>query len=272
MFDIFRIGFITVTFIDIIDIIIVAFVVYRLYTLLKGTIAAQIFVGLMIVLLLSFVSQAVNLRALSWMLKLITDIWVIAFLILFQPEIRRLLVMVAKNPFFNLFVKQESFEPASIITDAAFELSQHQHGALIIIIRSTGIRGYAETGEIINARLTKSMLTSIFFPRSPLHDGAVVIKNNIIEAARCTLPLSSTTQVNGEPLGMRHRAGLGISEQADVIAVIVSEETGAISVAEEGRLTKGLSKDNLRQTLLKAVKPQPSRGWRSIIEQYVKEK
>lgn len=272
MFDLFKIGFITVTFIDVIDIIIVAFIVYKLYTLLKGTIAAQIFVGLMIVLLLSFVSEATNLRALNWLLKLISDIWVIAFLILFQPEIRRLLVMVAKNPFFNLFVKPETTEAASIITDAAFELSQHQHGALIIIIRSTGIRGYAETGEILNARLSKSLLTSIFFPRSPLHDGAVIIKNNTIEAARCTLPLSSATQVNGESLGMRHRAGLGISEQADVIVVIVSEETGAISIAEDGRLLKGLSKESLRQTLIKAGKPQQSKGWRSIIEQYIKEK
>jgi len=208
MFDLFKIGFITVTFIDVIDIAIVAFIVYKLYTLLKGTIAAQIFVGLMIVLVLSFVSQAINLRALSWLLKLITDIWVIAFLILFQPEIRRLLVIVAKNPFFNLFVKPENIEAASIITDAAFELSQHQHGALIVVIRSTGIRGYSETGEILNARLTKSLLTSIFFPRSPLHDGAVIIKNDIIEAARATLPLCSTTQIDGEPLGMRHRAGL----------------------------------------------------------------
>jgi len=272
MFDLFKIGFITVTFIDVIDIAIVAFIVYKLYTLLKGTIAAQIFVGLMIVLVLSFVSQAINLRALSWLLKLITDIWVIAFLILFQPEIRRLLVIVAKNPFFNLFVKPENIEAASIITDAAFELSQHQHGALIVVIRSTGIRGYSETGEILNARLTKSLLTSIFFPRSPLHDGAVIIKNNIIEAARATLPLSSTTQIDGEPLGMRHRAGLGISEQADVIVVIVSEETGAISIAEEGRITKGLSKEGLKQTLIKAIKPQQARGWRSIIEQYIKEK
>jgi diadenylate cyclase len=272
MFDLFKIGFITVTFIDLLDIAIVSFIVYRLYMLLKGTIAAQIFIGLMIILVLSFVSQAINFRALSWLLKLITDIWVIAFLILFQPEIRRLLVMVARNPFFNIFIKHENTDAASIITDAAFELSQHQHGALIILIQSTGLRGYAETGEIINARLSKGLLTSIFFPRSPLHDGAVIVKNNIIEAARCTLPLSSTTTIDGEPLGMRHRAGIGISEQADVISVIVSEETGAISVAEDGKLTSGLSKDALRQRLAKVTRPQQVKGWRNLIEQYLKEK
>ena len=125
MFDLFRIGFLTVTFTDLIDIAIVSFILYKLYTLLKGTITAQIFIGLMIIFFLSFIAQAANLRVLSWMLKLITDIWVIAFIILFQPEIRRLLVIVARNPFFRMFVKSESPQAASIIANAAFELSQH---------------------------------------------------------------------------------------------------------------------------------------------------
>jgi diadenylate cyclase len=250
MFEIFRIGFLTITFVDVIDILLVSFIFYKLYTTLKGTIAAQIFIGLMIVLILSFVSQAVNFRALSWLLKLLTDIWVIAFLILFQPEIRRLLVIVARNPVFKIFVRTSSPEAAGIIADAAFDLSQKQHGALIVIIKSSGIRGFVETGEILNARLTRDLLSSIFYPRSPLHDGAVIIKNNVIEAARCTLPLSSTTSVDGETLGMRHRAGIGISEQADVISVIVSEETGSISVAENGILTKGMSKEALKRKLM----------------------
>jgi diadenylate cyclase len=272
MFDLFKIGFVTVTFIDIVDIVIVSFIIYTLYTTLKGTIAAQIFIGLMLVLVLSFISQMVNFKALSWLLKLITDIWVIAFLILFQPEIRRLLVIVAKNPFFRIFVKNETPETAFIITDAAFELSQHQHGALIIVIKSTGIRGFSEAGEVINAKLSKDLLRSIFYPRSPLHDGAVVIKNNIIEAARVTLPLSSTTMVEGEVLGMRHRAGLGISEQADVMSIIVSEETGSISIAENGVLTKGLSRETLRGRISGEIKPASVKGWRGIIEQYTKDK
>ncbi len=124
------------------------------------------------------------------------------------------------------------------IVDAAFELSQHQHGALIVLIKSSGIRGFAETGEILNARISTPLLTSIFYPRSPLHDGAVIINKNLIEAARCTLPLLTQTTVNGESLGMRHKAGLGISEQADVLSVIVSEETGSISIAENGDTNK----------------------------------
>lgn len=255
MFEIFKIGFLSVTFIDVLDIAIVSLLFYKLYNILKGTIAAQIFLGLLIVFFLSFSAQALELKALSWLLKLVSDIWVIAFFILFQPEIRRLLVFVARNPFFRIFVRQNSPEAASIITDAAFELSQHQHGALIIIIKSSGIRSFAETGEQISARLSKDLLTNIFFPRAPLHDGAVIVKNNVIEAARCTLPLSATTMVNGESLGMRHRAGLGISEQADVISVIVSEETGGISIAENGKLIKGLSKDALKNRLMEAFQP-----------------
>jgi len=272
MFELFKIGFLTISFLDIVDIAIVTIIIYKLYNTLKGTIAAQIFIGLMLVLVLSFVSQAANFKALSWLLKLITDIWVIAFLILFQPEIRRLLVIVARNPLVKLFMRAEAPEVAKIVTDAAFELSQHQHGALIILIKSSGIRGFTETGEILNAKLSKDLLRNIFYPRSPLHDGAVVVKNNIIEAARVTLPLSSSTSVNGEVLGMRHRAGLGISEQADVISVIVSEETGGISVAEDGILTKGLSKEALRNRISQSFRSPAIKGWRGLIEQYLTQK
>ena len=236
MIELFKIGFLTIYLTDLVDIVIVSFIVYKLYTLLRGTIAAQIFIGLMIILMISFIAQAINLKAVSWLLRLITDIWVIAFVILFQPEIRRLLVMLARNPVFRMFTKPETPEAALFIVDAAFELSQQQHGALIVIVRSTGIRGFTETGEILNARISKDLLTSIFFPRSPLHDGAVIVKNNIVEAARATLPLSATTKVNGESIGMRHRAGLGISEQADVISVIVSEETGKLAYAYNGKI------------------------------------
>jgi len=267
MVDLFKIGFLTVTLSDVIDIAIVSFIFYKLYTILKGTIAAQIFIGLMIIISVSFISQVMNFRAISWLLRLITDIWVIAFVILFQPEIRRLLVILARNPFFKVFAKTESHEAVDIIVDAAFQMSQHQHGALIVLIKTSGIRGFAETGEMLNARLSAAMLTSIFYPRSSLHDGAVIISKDLIEAARCTLPLSQQTTVNGETLGMRHRAGLGISEQADVISVIVSEETGSISVAENGELSKGLSKEALKNRLNKALKAPVKKGWKGFIEQ-----
>lgn len=267
MIDLFKIGFLTITLSDVIDIAIVSFIFYKLYTILRGTVASQIFIGLLIIILVSFVAQVLNFRAVSWLLRLITDIWVIAFVILFQPEIRRLLVLLARNPFFKVFAKAESHEVSDIIADAAFQLSQHQHGALIVLIKSSGIRGFAETGEILNARLSAPLLTSIFYPRSPLHDGAVIVNKNFIEAARCTLPLSQQTAIRGESLGMRHRAGLGISEQADVMSIIVSEETGSISIAENDDLIKGLSKDALRRRLNKALKGPEKKGWKGFIEQ-----
>lgn len=269
MIDLFKIGFLTVTLLDIIDITLVTFILYRLYSLLKGTIATQIFFGLIIILFLSFIAQTINLRTLSWLLNLVTGIWVIAFIILFQPEIRRLLVFLARNPIFKIFVRSESPEAAYIITDAAFELSQLQHGALIVAIKSGGIRSFVETGEEINAKVSRDLLKAIFYPRSPLHDGAVIIKNDIIEAARCTLPLSTTTTVDGEALGMRHRAGIGITEQADVVCVIVSEETGGISVAEDGKLSKGLSKEALRKRLIKAFTAPPLSRWKKLSDRSV---
>jgi diadenylate cyclase len=268
MFELFKIGFLTVTFLDLVDILIVAFIVYKLYILLRGTIAAQIFLGLIVILIIAFVAEAIKFKALNALLELVRDIWVIAFIILFQPEIRRWLVILARNPVMKIFGKQEMHESAEIIVDAAFELSQKQYGALIVIIRETGIRSYIETGELLGAKLTKALITSIFFPKSPLHDGAVIVKGNTLEAARCTLPLSSTTEIDGESLGMRHRAGLGISEQADVISVIVSEETGGISVAENGKMTSGLSKDSLRKKLQEVITTPTPKGWKALFDQF----
>lgn len=267
MFELFKIGFLSVSFLDLLDIFIVAVIIFKLYSVIKGTIASQILIGLLIVLLLSFSSQALNLKALSWMLKFITDIWIITFIILFQPEIRRVLVLLARSPILKLQTRQGNLETINTIVDATFELSQHQHGALMIIVKSSGIKSFVETGKALDAKLTKELLTSIFYPRAPLHDGAVVIKNDIIEAAQCTLPLTQSTSVAGEKLGMRHRAGIGISEQADVLSVIVSEETGAISVAENGVLTRGLSREALRKKLSQALREQETvPRWKMIFQ------
>ncbi len=266
MFEVFRIGFLSVSFLDMVDILLVTLIFYKVYTVIRATVAAQIFYGLILVLILSIFTQAVNFRALGWLLKLLSDIWVIAFVILFQPEIRRLLVSIGRNPFVRIFIKNDEFRVADIISEAAYELAQHQHGALMVIVKSVGIRGVAETGEIINAKITKNLLRSIFFPRSAFHDGAVIINNDIVEAVRCTLPLSAETSYKGTPLGMRHRAGLGISEQADVISVIVSEETGGISIAEKGRLKSGISKEVLRNYLMNAMGSYKHQGIQSISE------
>lgn len=255
MFELFKIGFISFTFLDLVDVLIVTYIFYKIYSVLKGTIASQIFLGLLIIFLLSFSAQILQLRAVGWLLKFITDIWIITFIILFQPEIRRLLVIVARAPFLRFHLKSFVKENVDIIVDAVYELSQLQHGALIVVVKSSGIRGHSETGKLINARLSKELIRSIFYPRSALHDGAVVIKNDIIESAGATMPFSAVSSIDGETLGMRHRAGLGISEQADVLSIIVSEETGSISIADNGVLARGISKDALRKALEAIYRP-----------------
>jgi diadenylate cyclase len=272
MFEIFKIGFLSFNLLDLIDIALVSLIFYKTYSVIRGTVAAQIFFGLLFVFVLSFFAQAANFKALGWLLRLLSDIWVIAFVILFQPEIRRLLVMIGNNPLFRLFIKSDEANIADIIAESSFELAQHQHGALIVILKSISIRGIVETGEIMNAKLTKNLLLSIFFPHSPLHDGAVIIRNDIIEAARCTLPLSNENKVNGQNIGMRHRAGLGISEQADVISVIISEETGVISVSENGILKRGISREYLRNYLTSSLTASKEKGWKGIAEMFRKKK
>lgn len=266
MIELFKISFLPVTLLDIIDIIIVTAIFYKVYTIIRGTIAAQIFYGLIFVLILSYIAQAVNFIALGWLLKLLSDIWVLAFIILFQPEIRRMLVLIGRTPIVRLFLKNVHSSVSDIISEAAYELAQLQHGALIVVVKTGGIRGVVETGEIIDATISKNLLKSIFFPRSPLHDGAVIVRNDIIEAARCTLPLSTETKKEGKILGMRHRAGLGISEIADVISIIVSEETGSISIAENGNLKIGFSKESLRKYLNESLKLSSDKSLKSILK------
>jgi len=247
--ELFKISFISVTVVDIIDILLVAFIFYRLYLIMRGTIAAQILAGLLLILIFSFISQAINLKAMNWILRTLTDIWVIAFIVLFQPELRRLLVLLGRTRIVRSFIRIDVEESVEEIVGAASELARKHHGMLVVIVRSTGVRTFVETGTPLQARISKALLVSIFNPRSPLHDGAVVVHDRIIEAARVTLPLSQTANIGDMVLGMRHRAALGISEQADVVAVIVSEETGKISIADNGILIRGLTTQELRHEL-----------------------
>jgi diadenylate cyclase len=251
--EIIRIGFLSVTVSDLIDIIIVGLIAYKLYMLMRATLAIHIFIGLLLVIAFSFIAQALDLKVMTWILKTLSDIWVIAFIILFAPEIRRLLVYIGRNRLVRIFIKLDITESVDEIVGAAAELSEKKQGALIVLVRSTGIRSFIETGHPLEARVSKHLLVSIFNPKSPLHDGAVVIKDRIIEAARVTLPISERKTVGGVTLGMRHKAALGISEQSDVIVVIVSEETGTISIAENGELIRGLTPDELHTKLEEAI-------------------
>lgn len=262
--ELFRIGFLTVTLADLVDIALVSFIAYRLYLAMRGTIAIQILAGLVIVMAFSFVAQALDFKAMSAILRTLTDIWVIAFIILFQPELRRLLVLVGRNPAVRLFLKVDVDESIDEVVAAVTELSRRKTGALIVFVRATGVRMHAETGTKLEALVSRSLLVSIFNPKSPLHDGAVVIKDRLIEAARCTLPLSNIASWEGQLLGTRHRAALGISEQADVVVVIVSEETGTVSIAENGTLSRGFTPAVLRKELKARLTVSPDRSLASV--------
>jgi diadenylate cyclase len=251
---------------DVIDILILTFIFYKVYMVMRGTIAAQIFVGLIAIVAISFMAQATNLTATTWMLRKLSDIWVIAFIILFQPEIRRVLIIIGRSRIFRYFLKLDVEETINEISNAVIELSNQKLGALIIITRGTGLRTFIETGVQVHAIVSKQLLLSIFNPKSPLHDGAVIIKDRIIEAAQCTLPLSQTTHFEDKRLGMRHRAGLGLSEQADVFVVIVSEETGLISIAENGVLYRGLSIRELKDRLGEGFLKSQARNWKNIFK------
>jgi diadenylate cyclase len=247
--ELFRIGFISVSVIDIVDIALVSFIFYKLYMVMRGTVAAQIFVGLILILAFSFVTQTANLKTMNWILRTLTDIWVIAFIVLFQPELRRLLILIGRNRIVRLFLRLDVKESIEEIVGAVTELARKHQGMLVVIVRATGLRTSVETGLPLHAMISKPLLVSIFNPKSPLHDGAVVIRDRVIEAARVTLPLSQTSNIGDFVLGMRHRAALGITEQADVVSVVVSEETGMISVADNGVLIRGLTPVELRNEL-----------------------
>lgn len=259
MFDIL---FIKVRIVDIIDIVIVAFILYRLYVVMQGTIAGQIFVGLLLILGVSFVSQALDMRLLSRVLGIVSDIWVIALVVLFQPELRRILLLIGRRGGAFTSGRNDLNLMVDEIVGAAEDLALRKFGALIVITRTSNLSFSFETGMILDSRLSQEMLVSIFNPKSPLHDGAVVVTGTEIRSARVVLPLSSTTRIGDRLLGTRHRAALGIAEQADVFVVVVSEERGSTSYAFDGQLYVDQSLDTIRLALLDAIKGTqgPSRG------------
>ena len=220
---------------------------------MRGTIAFQIFISLLLILGVSLLAQILNLQVLGWLLSRLTDIWVIALIILFQPEIRRVLIIIGRTRIARLFMRLDMNENVAEVAEACREFQRNGWGALIVITRATGLQNYVERGERIDARISKELLVSIFYPRSPLHDGAVIINNNKIEAARCVLPLSETQFAFNRSIGTRHRAGLGISEQSDALAVIVSEETSRISIAEDGELYLCKDVEELKEKLKDAM-------------------
>ncbi|MDQ1266819.1 MAG: Diadenylate cyclase [Bacteroidota bacterium] len=249
MVELFKIGFLTITLIDLIDIGIVAVAFFWLYKALRDTVAVQILFGLVILILLKFIAEVAGFRSINWILNTISDIWLLSFIILFQPELRKVLLLLTRSPIFRLFVRSKISRTIDEVIDAALEMSEKHIGALIVFTRSQNVKMTVDTGVPLQAVVSKELILSIFNTKSPLHDGAVIVDNELIMAARCILPLSSQTKVKGKNLGTRHRAALGLSEQIDTIVLVVSEETGGISIAESGSMMLDVPKDKLNSTL-----------------------
>jgi len=233
---IFKVGFLTFSLIDLIDITLVTWVFFKVYQYFKETRAGQMLIGLVILLISSFLFNSFGLSAMSWLVNQFQTVWVVAFVILFQPEIRRLLIYVGQTRFFQRIFKMGTSRSLEVIVDASLQLCKKRWGGLIVIQRETGLRSYKEASVQLKAEVSTPLLLSIFNPESPLHDGAVILQNTLIEAAGCILPLTESQMILPE-MGTRHRAALGITEESDAIVVVVSEERGTISTAENGRFT-----------------------------------
>lgn len=231
-----------------VDILIVAFIFYKLLVLAKGTRAAQMFLGFLVIIIASIAAESLQLVELNWIISSLKTVWVVAFVILFQPELRRGLAQLGQNRFMRFFIRFS--EPGAIgeVVKAAQDMGQSRVGALIVLASQASLKNYVETGTRIQGRVTSELLETIFTPRSPLHDGAVILQADQVVAAGCILPLSQNPHL-AQTLGTRHRAALGLTEETDAVVVVVSEETGALSLASRGRLRRNVDSKTLRKEL-----------------------
>lgn len=241
----------------ILDIIIVGFLIYKLVKIVKGSRAWQLIKGIIFLVIATAVSALLDLNILNYILSIFMDWGVILIIIIFQPELRRALEQLGTNKFTQFFgidkdIATKTKEDIYKIVIAATELSKEKKGALIVIERDIKIKDIISTGIQIGAEVSPQLLTNIFEPKTPLHDGAVIISNNKIEAAACMLPLANDNDIAKE-LGTRHRAAIGMSKESDSIVVVVSEETGKISVAKDGTLIADVREDVLKKILISNV-------------------
>ncbi len=252
---------------DIIDMGIVAFAFYKLYMLIRKTRAEQLIKGILVLLIATQVSGWQQLHVINWILRNTMTVGLIALLIVFQPELRRALEYIGRTKFLTKSITDIEEEEIKNIVDELIKavdfLSGKKIGALIIIERETGLSEIIETGTQINGKISSELLINTFIPNTPLHDGAVVIRKDQILAAGCLLPLTDNPNIS-RALGTRHRAGIGITEKSDSMAIIVSEETGNISVAENGKIIRFLNIEKLSQILLQSYRAEESRKWQFL--------
>lgn len=245
----------TITFLDIIDIVVVAYFLYRLFLMLKNTRAATLGKGLMVLIGFTLICRWLNLHVISWLLEKSMTVIMVALPVVFQPELRRALEQIGRGKLFHKgseLDEQELEEMLDAVAHATKVMSKNKVGALMVFERATGLAERIETGVPIDGLVSSGLLQNIFVKETPLHDGAVIIRGNRVVAACCLLPLTENRNLSQE-LGTRHRAAIGMSEQSDAMILVVSEETGTISIARNGELMRYLTVDDVKEILRIAI-------------------
>ncbi len=262
----------TIQISDIIDILVIAFIIYKLLRLIKRTNSVKILATVVVILALLWVSRMFDLFTVNYLLSKVLELGFLALIVVFQPELRRIIDQVANSSVNKLFrVGGYGDGTDNTITQtvvAATELSRRREGALIVFERSMKLDDVTKTGTLVNADVGSELLRNIFYPKAPLHDGAVIIRNNRILAAGCMLPMSGNVNISKD-LGMRHRAGIGMSERSDAVSVIVSEETGAISVAVGGMIKMRLTPETLERLLQNELRAEEPQGKKSTLKSII---
>jgi diadenylate cyclase len=245
------------SWLDALDILIVAFIIYQLLQLIRGTHAVQMALGGMVLVLVYWVSQWADLETVNWLLRTFLPYVVFGIIVVFQAEIRKVLAHLGKTPLLGAFSAQRTEEMIDEVVLAATTLASQHTGAIIVVEREMGLRTYIETGITLDAVVTYDLLVNVFSPGTPLHDGAVILQGNRVAAAACFLPLTVNPELSRQ-LGSRHRAAIGVTEDTDALAVVVSEETGIISLVSGGRIRRELDARTLKQALLDALEVDES--------------
>ncbi|WP_029160338.1 diadenylate cyclase CdaA [Clostridium scatologenes] len=259
---------------SVMDILVVSYIFYKIYTLIKETRAEQLLKGIILIVLLIPISNFFHLTMLNWILTKTITIGLLSFIIIFQPEIRRALEHLGRTAFNDKHILGNDQVMEEVITEIANSienLSNSRTGALIIIEQLTGLEDIVKTGTKIDAIVSAALLENIFVVNTPLHDGATIIRNDRIVSSGCFLPLTNNQNIN-KKLGTRHRAALGISENSDALIIVVSEETGTISLAVNGNLTRGYNKERLKDILIRIMKKRQTRKltFREQVREWIK--
>ena len=256
----------TVTMLDVIDILVVAFFLNKLYQMLKNTRAASLVKGLLMLLVIMLISKWLNLYVINWILEKFMTVVMIALPVVFQPELRRALEQIGRGKLFRRSTVLNEIQVENMleaVATTADDLSRNKIGALMVFERETGLDDYIETGIPIDGLISTALFENIFIPNTPLHDGAVIIRGDRVTSATCYLPLSDNMELSKE-LGTRHRAAIGLSEQTDALVLVVSEETGTISLARGGALQRYLTHRDVKD-LLRPVMKTPMLNWKDTI-------